>query len=200
MKKKSIIIATHNEDKLLEMKQPLNRLGIKVYSLEDFPEIRDIAETGQTLEANALIKAKTVHEITQIPAISDDTGLEVFGLNGEPGVYSARWAGDNCSYSDNVNKMIAEIKKVPKDKRDSQFRTVMAFVDNDLEHFEEGSIKGEIISEAKGFGGFGYDPVFYIPLEGKTFAEMSKQEKGKISHRGIALNKMLRYLKNYFEL
>jgi XTP/dITP diphosphohydrolase len=200
MRKESIIVATHNKNKLLEMTDFLNGLGINVYSLDDFPGIGEISETGGTLEENALIKAKAVFEITNIPSLSDDTGLEVFGLNGEPGVYSARWAGENCSYSDNVNKMLSEIKTVPKGHRSAQFRTVMAFVDNSLEHLESGIIKGEILEEAKGVGGFGYDPVFYIPSEGKTFAEMSKHEKGKISHRGIALSKMLNYLKKYFDV
>lgn len=200
MRKESIIVATHNTNKLLEITDFLNCLGINVYSLDDFPEIGEISETGDTLEENALIKAKAVFEITNIPSLSDDTGLEVFGLNGEPGVYSARWAGENCSYSDNVNKMLSEIKAVPKGHRSAQFRTVMAFVDNSLEHLECGIIKGEILEEAKGVGGFGYDPVFYIPSEGKTFAEMSKHEKGKISHRGIALRKMLNYLKKYFDV
>lgn len=199
MKNNSIIIATHNKDKFSEMKGLLNSLNILVYSLADFPEIGEIPETGKTLEENALIKAQTVYDITNIPSLSDDTGLEVLALNNEPGVYSARWAGENCTYQDNVNKMIAEIKYIPENDRSAQFKTVMAFVDEKLEHIEKGSIQGHILDEAKGVGGFGYDPVFYIPMEGKTFADMSKEEKGKISHRGVALKKMVNYLKTYYE-
>ena len=199
MENRAIIVATHNRDKFMEMKHKLSGLKIQVYSLKDFPEIGEIPETGQTLEENALIKARTVYDLTKIPALSDDTGLEVDALNGEPGVYSARWAGDDCTYADNVDKMINEIKVVPKNNRRAQFSTIMAFVDNNLEHIESGNIKGEILEEAKGVGGFGYDPVFYIPLEAKTFAEMSNEEKGKISHRGIALNKMILFLNKYFE-
>lgn len=199
MKNNKIIIATHNKDKLSEMKQKLDSLDIKVFSLFDFPEIKDIPETGETLNENAMIKAKTVFELTGIPALSDDTGLEVDALNGQPGVYSARWAGENCSYQDNVDKMIDEIKSIPKDSRQAQFRTVMAFVDQKMEHLESGCIKGEILDESKGVGGFGYDPVFYIPMERKTFAEMSKVEKGKISHRGKALAKIVNFLKTYYE-
>jgi len=198
MENRAIIVATHNVDKFMEMKHQLSGLKIQVYSLKDFPGIDEIPETGQNLEENALIKARKVYDLTKIPALSDDTGLEVDALNGEPGVYSARWAGENCTYADNVNKMINEIKVVPKNDRTAQFRTVMAFVHNKLEHIEFGNIKGEILEEAKGVGGFGYDPVFYIPSQRKTFAEMSDEKKGKISHRGIALNKMIIFLNKYF--
>jgi XTP/dITP diphosphohydrolase len=193
-----IVIATHNKNKFSEMEFILKPLGMKIKSLYDFPEIGDIPETGDTLEENALIKAKTVFELTGISTLSDDTGLEVDALNGKPGVYSARWAGENCSYSDNVNKLINKIQTLPESKRNAQFRTVMAFVNKNTEHTEEGVIKGLILDSAKGVGGFGYDPVFYIPSKGKTFAEMSLDEKGKISHRGIALNNMLTYLKTNF--
>ena len=198
MKNNTIVIATHNKNKLSEMKFILKPLGMKIKSLFDFPEIGDIPEIGNSLEENALIKARAVFELTGLSALSDDTGLEVDALNGEPGVYSARWAGENCSYLDNVKKLINKIKSIPLDKRNAQFRTVMAFVNKNVEHIEEGIIKGLILDTAKGVGGFGYDPVFYIPLKRKTFAEMSLDEKGKISHRGLALNNMLIYLKTNF--
>jgi len=198
MKNNTIVIATHNKNKLSEMKFILKPLGINIKSLFDFPEIGDIPETGNSLEENALIKAKTVFKLTGFSTLSDDTGLEVDVLNGEPGVYSARWAGENCSYSDNVNKLISKIKLISADRRNAQFRTVMAFVNKNVEHTEEGIIKGLILDTAKGVGGFGYDPVFYIPMKRKTFAEMSLDEKGKISHRGLALNNMLTYLKTNF--
>tara|TARA_B100001029_G_C15054865_1_gene453579 strand:+ start:202 stop:804 length:603 start_codon:yes stop_codon:yes gene_type:complete len=198
MKNYEIIIATHNRDKLIEIKQRLNSFNIKFYSLFDFPDIKDIPETGKTLDENAIIKAKTVYDITGIPALADDTGLEVDALSGEPGVYSARWAGIECTYMDNVNKMIEKIKNVPFEKRGAKFRTTMAFVNQNVEHLESGYIKGKILDTPKGVGGFGYDPVFYIAKEGKTFAEMSKEQKVKISHRGIALDKMLNYLKKCY--
>ena len=199
MRNKRIVIATHNKDKYNEMKIILESIGLSIKSLSDFPEIGEIPETGNTLKENALIKAKTVFQLTGLPALSDDTGLQVDAFNGEPGVYSARWAGDNCSYSDNVNKMIDKIKSINPENRTAQFRTVMAFVDEKREHIAEGIIKGRIIEEAKGVGGFGYDPVFYIPSKGKTFAEMSVLEKGKISHRGLALKNMLKHLKTFYE-
>ncbi|MBC8197165.1 MAG: RdgB/HAM1 family non-canonical purine NTP pyrophosphatase [Candidatus Marinimicrobia bacterium] len=198
MKNNTIVIATHNKNKLSEMKFILKPLGMNIKSLFDFPEVGDIPETGNSLEENALIKAKTVYKLTGFSALSDDTGLEVDALNGEPGVYSARWAGENCSYSDNVNKLISKIKLISVYRRNAQFRTVMAFVNKNVEHTEEGIIKGLILDTAKGVGGFGYDPVFYIPMKRKTFAEMSLDEKGKISHRGLALNNMLTYLKTNF--
>ncbi|MAJ43305.1 MAG: non-canonical purine NTP pyrophosphatase, RdgB/HAM1 family [Candidatus Marinimicrobia bacterium] len=197
MKNKKIIIATHNRDKLIEIKSKLNNLNFKVYSLFDYPEIKDIPETGKSLDENAIIKAKTVFDYTGIPALSDDTGLEVDALNGQPGVFSARWAGEDCSYNDNVNKMIKEIKPFSTDNRNAQFKTVMALVDHNVEHLERGCIKGQITDRPKGVGGFGYDPLFYIPSKGMTFAEMSEEEKSKISHRGLALKKMLNYLKKY---
>jgi len=199
MENNKIIIATHNKDKLIEIRSRLNLTNIKVYSLFDFPEIGEIPETGKTLEENALLKAKTVFDITGIASLSDDTGLEVNAFDGAPGVYSARWAGINCSYKDNVDKMIEKIQKVSVENRNAQFRTVMAFVDKSMEHFETGIIKGEIIDDPKGVGGFGYDPVFYVPEKNKTLAQMSKEEKLTISHRGIALKKIIYFLKKYFE-
>ena len=195
----NIIIATHNNDKFYEFEKMLKPVGISIKSLSEFTEVGEIPETGKTLKENALIKAKTVYQLTGVTALSDDTGLEVVALNGEPGIYSARWAGINCNYEDNINKMIKKIKLINTNKRIAKFRTVMALVGKNREHITEGVIKGVILDKTKGFGGFGYDPVFYIPTKGKTFAEMSVLEKGKISHRGLALKKMIKHLKNYYE-
>ena len=182
-----VILATHNLDKYQEMSDALKNFGISVLSLSDFPNIGKIIEDGSTLTENAIIKAKTVFDITGIPSISDDTGLMVDALNGEPGVYSARYASENATYSDNVNKLLLNLKNIPKNKRIAQFKTVMVYWDNNTELIVEGSVKGRITSSPKGVGGFGYDSVFYIPQQEKTFAEMTIKEKNKISHRGIAL-------------
>ena len=182
-----VILATHNSDKYQEMSDALKNFGISVLSLSDFPNIGEIIEDGSTLTENAIIKAKTVFDITGIPSISDDTGLMVDALNGEPGVYSARYASQNATYSDNVNKLLLNLKNIPKNKRIAQFKTVMVYWDNNTELIVEGSVKGRITSIPKGVGGFGYDSVFYIPEQEKTFAEMTIKEKNKISHRGIAL-------------
>jgi XTP/dITP diphosphohydrolase len=189
-----VILATHNLDKYQEMSDALKNFGISILSLSDFPNIGKIIEDGSTLTENAIIKAKTVFDITGIPSISDDTGLMVDALNGEPGVYSARYASENATYSDNVNKLLLNLKNIPKNKRIAQFKTVMVYWDNNTELIVEGSVKGRITSSPKGVGGFGYDSVFYIPQQEKTFAEMTIKEKNKISHRGIALHNLKKAL------
>tara|TARA_Y100001970_G_C14197717_1_gene839149 strand:- start:1399 stop:2016 length:618 start_codon:yes stop_codon:yes gene_type:complete len=189
-----IILATHNKGKQIELSKSLCSNEVNILTLDDFPNIGEIVEDGDTLEDNALIKARAVHEITGLPSISDDTGLEVEALNGAPGVFSARYAGENCSYQDNINKILKNMLKVPLDFRGAQFKTVMAFVSDKMELVSKGCVKGLITEESKGIGGFGYDPVFYIPEMMKTFAEMTIEEKNKISHRGIATRNMIKLL------
>ena len=183
-----IVVATHNKDKFKELYHGLKSLKIELLSLEDFPEIGEIIENGNTLEENALIKARTVNQLTSLPAISDDTGLFVDALNGDPGIYSARYAGKNSTYLDNVNKMLHEMKNIPEGKRQAKFSTVMAYVDGKRELIAEGFVKGIISNKIKGIGGFGYDSIFYIRNKGKTFSEMSIEEKNLISHRSRAID------------
>ncbi|MAZ68454.1 MAG: non-canonical purine NTP pyrophosphatase, RdgB/HAM1 family [Candidatus Marinimicrobia bacterium] len=183
-----IVVATHNKDKFKELYHGLKSLKIKLLSLDDFPEIGEIIEDGKTLEENALIKARTVNQLTSLPAISDDTGLFVDALNGDPGIYSARYAGENSTYLDNVNKMLHEMKNIPEGKRQAKFSTVMAYVDGKRELIAEGFVKGIISNKIKGIGGFGYDSIFYIRNKGKTFSEMSIEEKNLISHRSRAID------------
>jgi XTP/dITP diphosphohydrolase len=168
----------------------MKAMPIQLLTLDEFPEIEEIIEDGKTLDENALIKAKTVHKITHLPAIADDTGLEVDALDGQPGIYSARYAGENCSYSDNVNKLLKELVNIPPPKRSAIFRTAIAYVDENMEHATEGVVEGVIIDMMKGIDGFGYDPVFYIPGVKKTYAEMSMNEKNQNSHRGKAIKNM----------
>ena len=182
-----VVIATHNKDKFKELHLGLNDLNINLLSLYDYPEIDQIVEDGLTLEENALIKARAVYSITGIPSISDDTGLEVDALDGAPGIYTARYAGENCSYSDNINKMIREMKNIPDNKRSARFITYMAYVDKQVELTACGVVKGMIEKKIKSLGGFGYDPIFYINEYKKTFSEMSIEEKNSISHRGKAI-------------
>ena len=188
--KMKIVLATHNWDKCAEMEAIMKEMSIQLITLNEFPEIEEIIEDGKTLEENALIKAKTVHKITHLPAIADDTGLEVDALDGQPGIYSARYAGENCSYSDNVNKLLKEMANIPYQNRSSLFRTAIAYVDENMELTTEGIVKGVIIDATKGIDGFGYDPVFYMPDMNKTYAEMSMNEKNQISHRGKAVKNM----------
>ena len=194
-----VVIATHNKDKLKELKKGLSNLSIDLMDLSSFPEICEIIEDGKTLKENALIKAKTVFDITGIPAIADDTGLEVDAIGGKPGIYTARFAGENCTYMDNVNKMLSVMKNIKESNRGAVFKTVMAFYDGKRELFSEGVVKGVITKEKKGLGGFGYDPIFYVVEEGKTFAEMTIEKKNIISHRGRAIKKLMPILTSYLK-
>ena len=196
---KDIVIATHNPDKKKEIMIALHELGVNILFLDNFPEIGEIEETGSTLLENSLIKARTVSAITGIPAIADDTGLEVDALNGAPGIYSARYAGINVSYEDNVRKLLSEMSSTDMDSRTARFRTVVSFHSQNKELWAEGVIEGRITMGAIGTGGFGYDPVFRVEQTGKTFAEMTRREKNKISHRGVALEKMCKLLKENIE-
>ena len=190
-----VVIATHNRDKMKEIQGAISELGWEVISLYDFPEIGEIEENGKTLEENALIKAREVFKETGLPTISDDTGLEVDALDGAPGVYTARYAGEDCSYSDNVNKMLKEMSKVPMPNRGAFFKTVMVFKDENKELIVDGVVKGKISRESKGEDGFGYDPIFYVTEYDKTFADMTMSEKNKISHRGNAINNLINSIK-----
>ena len=193
----TIVLATHNRDKREELQEALSEFTVKILSLNDFPFIGEIEEVGQTLLENSMIKAKTVHNLTQLPVIADDTGLEVEALNGAPGIYSARYAGEDVTYEDNVNKLLDEMENFPLENRKAQFRTGISFVDKDRELWTEGTIKGIIGETAKGKNGFGYDPVFFVPELEKTFSELSIGEKNKISHRGLAMKKFRILLREY---
>ena len=191
-----IVLATHNHDKEIELKHFLRGLGVEICSLSEYPDIGEIDETGATLLENSLLKANTVHDLIGLPVIADDTGLEVDALDGAPGVYSARFSGVNATYEDNINKLLSVMEDVPDDMRSARFRTVISFVDETQELWTEGFIEGRITENARGNMGFGYDPVFYVPRLEKTFAELSIAEKNKISHRGLALQKLRKILIN----
>jgi len=193
-----IVLATHNVDKCAEISAILNNFSINILSLEDFPEIGEIIEDGTTLEENALIKARTVHAKTGLNSWADDTGLEVDALGGNPGVYSARYAGEYCSYSDNVHKLLKDMENIPKNLRTAYFKTVIALVGDNMELVSEGIVQGMITTKPKGVGGFGYDPVFYVREKGKTYSEMEMIEKNQISHRAKAINNMTTLLGSRF--
>jgi len=182
-----IVLATHNRGKMEEMSAILGHLPVELLALDAFPEIGDIPETGNTLKENAFIKAETVHRLTGLPALADDTGLEVDALNGAPGIYSARYAGADATFDDNYQKILKELHGIPVEKRTARFRTVIAFVNGGEKEWVEGVAEGRIIEEKRGIGGFGYDPIFYYPPLRKTFAELDSVEKNSISHRGKAL-------------
>ncbi|MFD2531725.1 RdgB/HAM1 family non-canonical purine NTP pyrophosphatase [Gracilimonas halophila] len=194
MKIDKLVIASQNPHKIEEMQQILSPLGIEVLSSKDFPDLKDVIEDRPTLKGNALKKAQYVSKETRLPALSDDTGLEVEALNGRPGVYSARYAGRNASYQDNVLKLLDELSG--RSNRAAQFRTVVALVDKGLEYTFEGICKGEITTEQKGQKGFGYDPVFKPEGFSKTFAELDSNTKNEISHRGRAIQNLVQFLIN----
>lgn len=191
---KTIFLASGNPHKIEELKQMIQPLGIELKSTFDFPDAHEVVEDQPDLEGNALKKARYWLNETGIPSLADDTGLEVDALQGAPGVYSARYAGENVTYDDNVEKLLREM--AGKSGRKARFRTVIAFLDGSDEHLFEGVCEGEITTQRKGEKGFGYDPVFQPEGYDHTFAELSAEEKNKISHRGLAFQKFLAYLKD----
>jgi len=191
-----MILATHNKNKYLEIANIMSSYPIQVISLENYSEIKEIIEDGSSLKENALIKAKAVNNLTKLSVMADDTGLEVDFLNGRPGIFSARFAGEQCSYSDNVKKLLHVMKNVPLEKRTARFRTVVACIVENMELISEGVVEGIIMEKPKGFGGFGYDPVFYVPEKRKTYSEMKLEQKNMISHRKMAVDNMLKLLQS----
>ena len=188
---KKLILATHNKNKKLELVNLLSDLEINILGLDQFPKIGKIDEIGTTLHENAFIKAHEVHKITGLPTLADDTGLEVDLLNGAPGVYSARYAGINSSYEDNVNKLLLELSQYGNEiERTARFKTVISFINNGQEFSEFGIIEGYITIKRTGKNGFGYDSIFKPVNSLKTFAQMSENEKNKISHRRLAFDKI----------
>jgi len=185
-----MILATRNADKAAEIREILRLPRTGLACLLDFPEIPEIEETGLTLEDNALIKARESHRLTGLPSLADDTGLEVEALKGAPGVFSSRFAGPGATYADNVRKLLRVMEGIPGAGRRARFRCVVALKAGEREEWVEGTLDGEILSEARGSGGFGYDPVFFIPSAGKTLAEMTIEEKNVVSHRGVAFRRM----------
>lgn len=188
-----LILASRNKNKIEEMQSLVSGLGIEVYSALDFPELEEVEEDLPTLEGNALKKARYVHQQTGLPSLSDDTGLEVEALNGAPGVYSARYAGEEVTYQENVLKLLKEMNG--EQNRLAHFRTVVALVTESKEHTFEGICKGEITKEQRGKKGFGYDPVFLPNGFDQTFAELDSFVKNEISHRGKAIQKFIHFAK-----
>lgn len=189
--KKKLVFATNNAHKLEEVSAILGK-KIELLSMKDIDCNVDIPETADTLEGNALIKARYIFENYHLDCFADDTGLEVEALNGAPGVYSARYAGDAHDSEANMKKLLKEMEKV--ENRRARFRTVFALIINGKEHLFEGIVKGEIIKNRKGTSGFGYDPVFVPEGYSQTFAEMGNELKNKISHRAMATQKLCHFL------
>jgi len=187
----TLIFATNNLHKLEEIRLILP--DFKVLGLKDIGLDHEIAETGATLEENALIKASYLYDKTGLPSLSEDTGLEVFCLNLAPGVHTARYAGDSKNPALNMDKLLGEM--LGKEDRKARFRTVIAYVTNDGVQYFEGLVNGEIATLKSGNKGFGYDPIFIPDGHEKTFADLDTNIKNKISHRANAVNKLIDFLK-----
>lgn len=189
---KKLIFVTNNAHKLEEIRQILSG-KVDVLSLSDIGCYDDIEEYGDTLEDNALIKARYVYNKYGYDCFSDDTGLEVDALNGAPGVYSARYAGEGCRAEDNIQKLLGELEEVESPRR-ARFRTVIALIDGGKEHLFEGCVEGEILTMAEGHGGFGYDPIFRPDGYMFSFALLDKDVKNTISHRALATQELVKHL------
>ena len=189
---KELVFATNNTHKLMEVSEMLKGT-VLIRSLSEMGLTGEIPETAETLEGNALQKAQWVYERTGMDCFADDTGLEVEALGGRPGVYSARYADEHCSFDDNINKMLAEMEG--KTDRRACFRTVICLIENGKQHrFFEGRVDGQILTERYGKEGFGYDPIFMPDRFAVSFAEMPLEVKIHISHRGRAIAKLVNYL------
>lgn len=186
-----IVFATANAGKVKEIKEILADFSVEVVSLKEMGITADIEENGKTFEENSLIKAREICKLTGFPALADDSGLEVDYLNGEPGIYSARYLGYDTDYDYKNNYIINQLKEAKDAERTARFVCVISLVLPDGREFvKKGVMEGQIGYEIKGENGFGYDPIFYLPEHGKTSAELSAEEKNKISHRGKALREM----------
>tara|TARA_B100001939_G_scaffold318477_1_gene305920 strand:- start:274 stop:861 length:588 start_codon:yes stop_codon:yes gene_type:complete len=192
---KQIVFSTHNENKLNEIKKILSD-NFKILGLSDLNFDDEIIESGKTLAQNADIKASYINKLYNVDCFADDTGLEINSLNGEPGVYSARYAGDECSSEKNIEKVLNSLSN--KNCRKAVFKTVICLVFSNEKYFFEGKVYGSISSKRMGKQGFGYDPIFIPNGFNKTFSQMSMDEKNKISHRAIAVEKLSKFLYSRF--
>lgn len=193
---KELVLATRNPDKGRELAALLKDLGIRIRTLAEFPDAPEVIEDGETCEANAVKKAMTIAQYTKLPAAADDTGLMVDALGGRPGVHAARYAGEGATYEENCKKLLHELAGVPRERRNARFVTVAAIADpNGTVEVVQGSLDGLIADTPAGTTGFGYDPVFFVPELGKTLAQLTPEEKNRISHRARAFAKVRELLK-----
>ena len=190
-----LIFATHNKNKVLEIKNLIQK-NIKLLSLSDIGFKGEIIEDGKSLDENSLIKAKYIKSKYGMNCFADDTGLEVHSLNKEPGIYSSRYAGYPINSNNNIKKLLKNLSGF--NNKNARFRTVISLIINQNIYSFEGIVNGKIIEEIKGNKGFGYDPIFIPNGYNKTFADLSLKEKNTISHRSIAINKMMNFLKKNY--
>jgi XTP/dITP diphosphohydrolase len=191
-----LVFASNNKNKIAEIQQQVGS-QFQIVSLEDIGCFVDIPETAETIEGNSILKANYVTENYSLPCFADDTGLEIESLNNEPGVYSARYAGEHKNAEDNMNLVLEKL--ATQTNRKAHFKTIIALNMNNEQHLFEGIVKGEITTEKSGSQGFGYDPIFQPEGFSTTFAEMTMEQKSVISHRGIAVQKLINFLSNLSE-
>jgi len=194
-----ILVATGNKHKLQEIEEILSDLPVKLKSVYDLPKQLEVEETGNTFAENALIKAQAYFKLSGIPTLADDSGLVVPALNDEPGIHSARFAGEEANYAKNNVLLLEKMINFTEEQRKARFVCTVCFKTKENEWFFTGTTEGLILTELKGEGGFGYDPLFWVPELGKTYAQLSQEEKNRISHRAQALEKFKNFLIEYLK-
>ena len=195
--KKKWVLATGNKGKVKEMSELLNSFSIEVLPQSQF-EVSEVAETGTTFVENAIIKARHAAKVTGLPAIADDSGLEVDFLNGQPGIYSSRFAGENATDQENIELLLNKLEGIGEEQRSARFQCVLVYLRHQFDPTPiicQGTWQGIITESLQGENGFGYDPVFWVDSENSTSAQLSKQRKAELSHRGQALAKLVELLK-----
>ena len=188
---KKIVIASSNKHKISEISINIKPLFDNVLCLQDFPDIGEIIENGNTIEENSFIKSRACFNFTKIASVADDTILEVDALNGDPGLFTARYAGNKATYEDNMQKLLQNLEGVENHLRTARFRTIISYVDGENDFYVEGSLEGKITKNKLGSNGFGYDPIFFTEKFNMTLAQMDNDQKNQISHRGLAISKFV---------
>ena len=192
---KKIVIASANNHKVSEISIKIQPFFDQILSLADFPEIGEIIEDGNTIEENSFIKSKAAFKYTKIASVADDTILEVDALNGDPGLFTARYAGENATYEENMTKLLEKLDGIEDSARTARFRTIISYVNGEDDFHVEGIIEGKILNNRVGNNGFGYDPIFYSTEFNLSLAEMDSDLKNRISHRGLAIEKFVSKIK-----
>jgi len=186
----TFVLATLNPNKVNEVQDVLCHEKWNLISLQEFARVKPPVEDGESFVENALIKARAAQALTQLPCLADDSGLEVDALQGQPGIYSSRFSGESATDQQNNEKLLRMLKSIPVEQRTARFKCAVSLVINEAEYSVEGVCEGVILEQPRGSGGFGYDPLFFVPKLGKTFAEIPLKEKNQISHRSEAFRKM----------
>ena len=188
---KKIVIASSNKHKISEISINIKPFFDNVLCLQDFPDIGEIIENGNTIEENSFIKSRACFNFTKIASVADDTILEVDALKGDPGLFTARYAGNKATYEDNMQKLLQNLEGVENHLRTARFRTIISYVDGENDFYVEGSLEGKITKNKLGSNGFGYDPIFFTEKFNMTLAQMDNDQKNQISHRGLAISKFV---------